>query len=91
MTRPQYLLSAAAAVLAGDCPRKVSDIDPTHPALGPAVRELAEACGMPVPTAYALPVGQNADLYPPDPRENFPASEAEAEEHFAWARENGLA
>ena len=90
--RPAALLSAAAAVLHGACPLTVSDIPADHPALGPAVRELAEDTGMPVPAAYALPAPEPVDdLIALDPRENFPYSHWEADDHREWAEANGLA
>jgi hypothetical protein len=86
---PRALASAAAAVLHGACPLTVSDIAPDHPALGPAVRELAALTGDPVPAPYALP--RCEDLVGLDPREAFPYSAHEAEDHHAWAQTNGLA
>ena len=90
--RPAALLSAAAAVLHGACPLTVSDIAPDNPWLAPAVRELAEDTGMPVPAAYALPAPEPVDdLIALDPRENFPYSHWEADDHREWAEANGLA
>jgi hypothetical protein len=66
----------------------VSDIAPDHPALGPAVRELAALTGDPVPAAYAIP--RCEDLVGLDPREAFPYSAWEAEDHREWARANGI-
>jgi hypothetical protein len=88
-SRPANLASAAAAVLNGADPLTVSDIPSDHPALGPAVRELAEMLGDPVPAAYAIP--RCEDLVGLDPRENFPYSAHEAEDHREWAEANGLA
>lgn len=88
--RPAALASAAAAALHGADPLSVSDIPFDHPALASAVRELAALTGEPVPAMYA-DRDTIADLIGIDPREGFPASEAEAEEHHAWAREHGLA
>ena len=87
---PRALASAAAAVLHGACPLTVSDIAPDHPALAPAVRELAAMTGDPVPAAYAIP--RCEDLVGLDPREQypFPADAHEAEDHHAWAQANGL-
>ena len=87
---PRALASAAAAVLHGADPLTVSDIPADHPALGPAVRELAEDTGMPIPAAYAL--DSVDDLIALDPRENFPfpADAHEADDHHAWAQANGL-
>lgn len=87
--RPAALLSAAAAVLHGACPLTVSDISPDHPALGPAVRELAALAGDPVPAAYAIP--RCDDLVGLDPREAFPYSAWEADDQYEWAKEHGLA
>jgi hypothetical protein len=70
----------------------VSDIPSDHPALAPAVRELAALTGDPVPAAYALPAPEGVeDLIALDPRENFPYSAHEAEDHREWAETNGLA
>jgi hypothetical protein len=89
---PRALASAAAAVLNGADPLSVSDIPADHPALAPAVRELAAMTGDPVPAAYALPAPEGVeDLIALDPREQypFPADAHEAEDHYQWARENG--
>ena len=87
---PRALASAAAAVLNGADPLSVSDIPADHPALGPAVRELAAMTGDPVPAPYAL--DSVDDLMALDPRENFPFphSHWEAEDHREWARANGI-
>jgi len=90
-SRPANLASAAAAVLHGADPLSVSDIAPDHPALGPAVRELAEMTGMPVPAAYLALPESIEDLIEIDPRENFPADAHEADDHYEWAEANGLA
>jgi len=90
-SRPANLASAAAAVLHGACPLTVSDIAPDHPALGPAVRELAALTGDPVPAAYLDLPESSEDLIEIDPRENFPYSAHEAEDHREWAEANGLA
>ena len=87
---PRALASAAAAVLHGADPLSVSDIAPDHPALGPAVRELAALTGDPVPAAYLDLPESIEDLIEIDPRENFPADAHEAEDHYQWARENGI-
>lgn len=98
--RPAGLASAAAAALAGINPLVVSDIPMTHPALAPAVRELAGLTGdrVPLPYALLLPPGSSPrDTFDPnydvglDPREGFPYSAHEAEDHYQWAREHGLA
>lgn len=89
--RPAALMSAAAAALAGADPLTVSDIAADHPMLPAAVRELAALTGEPVPSRYALPeFDPNYDCGI-DPREGFPHSAWEAEDHYQWARENGLA
>ena len=90
--RPASLASAAAAALHGADPLTVSDIPADHPMLPAAVRELAEMTGLPVPAAYALPSAEGtiADLIGIDPRE-ADISAADADEHYAWAREHGLA
>jgi len=90
---PRALASAAAAVLNGADPLSVSDIPADHPALAPAVRELADMLGEPVPAPYALPPREGVDdLIAMDPRENFPFphSHWEAEDHREWARANGI-
>jgi hypothetical protein len=87
---PRALASAAAAVLHGADPLSVSDIPADHPALGPAVRELAADTGMPVPVAYLDLPESIEDMIEIDPRENFPHSAHEAEDHYQWARENGI-
>ena len=90
-SRPSGLLSAAAAVLHGACPLTVSDIAPDHPALAPAVRELAADTGMPVPVAYLALPESIEDMIEIDPRENFPHSAHEADDHYEWAKAHGLA
>jgi len=87
--RPAGLLSAAAAALHGANPLTVSDIPFDHPALPAAVRELAAATGEPVPSLYA-DRDTIADLIGADSRE-VDISAADADEHYAWAREHGLA
>jgi hypothetical protein len=90
-SRPANLASAAAAVLNGADPLTVSDIPSDHPALASAVRELAALTGDPVPAPYALPPREGVDdLIAMDPREAFPYSAHEAEDHYQWARENGI-
>ena len=86
---PRALASAAAAVLHGADPLSVSDIPADHPALASAVRELAAMTGDPVPAPYAVPAPEPVDT-DTDPREAFPYSAHEAEDHYRWARENGI-
>ena len=86
--RPPALMSAAAAALAGADPLTVSDIPFDHPALPAAVRDLAAATGEPVPAMYA-DRDTIADLIGADSRE-ADISAADADDHYAWAREHGL-
>jgi hypothetical protein len=111
-SRPSNLASAAAAVLHGACPLTVSDIPSDHPTLAIAVRELAEATGMPVPAPYdtqrvlipardyfapgtapseILATASEPVDTDPDPREAFPYSAHEADDHYEWALLVGLA
>ena len=87
--RPASLASAAAAALHGADPLTVSDIPADHPMLPAAVRELAEMTGLPVPEMYR-DRDTIADLIGADSRE-VDISAADADEHYAWAREHGLA
>ena len=84
--RPAALASAAAAVLHGADPLTVSDIAADHPALAPAVRELAALTGEPVPSRYTLALPYDSI----DSRE-VDISAADADDHYQWAREHGLA
>ena len=87
--RPSALLSAASCVLQGGNPLTVSDIPFDHPALPAAVRDLAAATGEPVPAMYA-DRDSIADLIGADSRE-VDISAADADDHYQWAREHGLA
>lgn len=86
--RPVGLASAAACALAGGDPLMVSNIPASHPALAVAVRELADLLGEPVPPAFR---DDSFDLSREDAREAFPESSHEAEDHYRWAMENGIA
>jgi len=77
------MLSMAAAVLHGAQPDSVADYNPAdREELCRTIADLAEATGMPIPEEWRFPE--------PIEESPFPADAHEAQDHYEWAKANGL-